>query len=288
MPPRTPREQVGVDLPERDPLPEPEPQISETIEETGRPAWVPEKFESPEAFVQSYTEMESRLTREAQDRAALEQRLDTMEQLLSQGYGQPQSPAQQAYQPDPNEVNAQLQAAYEANPLGTIAFLAQQAAGAIVEQRMGEMQAAQQPMMVSNQRAQGELVAAQAQQILRGRYADWDRYADTVGSVIERNPNLLTVDTLQSLDATANTLEAIYKQLRYDEMQAQIANGSFQLPEPNGGNGNGSDNGQAKRMAQSLSGGAGRPSEPSELDELMAGMQRSLRGASWSAFRGAN
>src|SRR5262245_17672231 len=74
---KNPLEQVGVDVPDEVlQAPEPEPEA--------RPEWLPDNFESPEAFANSYRELQQRLSRESEERKQMEEYLETLSQELEQ------------------------------------------------------------------------------------------------------------------------------------------------------------------------------------------------------------
>ena len=93
--------------------------------------------------------------------------------------------------------------------------------------------------------------------------------------MIEDNPRLLPPEVLTNLDQTTAQLDAIYKQAKYDDLVTQLAEVQT-----------GSNQSQMKRQAQSLTGNAGRPPQPSEVDVKMDQLLAAARGSSWSAFRG--
>jgi hypothetical protein len=93
-----------------------------------------------------------------------------------------------------------------------------------------------------------------------------------VGEVLEANPALLSPDVLSSVDRTTDVLEMIYKQVKYDDVAQQLE----------AANGNTS---QMKRQAQTVSGGAGRPGEPSEQDQKIDRLINAAKNSSYAAFR---
>lgn len=256
---RSAKEQLGVELdePEYTP-PEPEPEPTEE-----RPGWLPEKFKDPEAFAESYRQLENEMrVRDENHR----RELDDMREMIT-GMSAQQQPAQQV---DSQGVNEQLYAAYENDPVGTMIFLANAAA----DQRYQQFQQSQAPQYQAQQQLQGELIADNASRLLEARYPDWREYESKVGAAIEQNPALLPVDVLGSLDQTASTLESIYKQVKYDDLASQLDAQQA------------ADTTQMKRQAQSMTGNAGRPPEPSLTDMKMDQLLAAARGSSYSAWRG--
>ncbi len=259
---RTVKEQIGVDLPEKEPL-EPAVEPQEPAEGTERPDWLPENFSKPEDLAASYKESQNRIREQAEAQKAMEGQLTELTRLV-EGLGQPQ-PQQQS-----GDVNEQLMAAYENDPIGTVVFLAAQAA----QQQFAQLQQQNQPQFQAQQQLQGELTATTAGRMMEAKFSDWNDYEAKVGALIDKNPGLLPNETLLSLEKTTDTLEAIYKQVKYDDLVHQIEQSN------NGQNGE-----QMKRQAQTISGNSGKPGQPSEVDDKMARLIAAAKGSSYSAFR---
>ena len=263
---RSAKEQLGVDLPDGPELPpEPEP----VVEEPERPEWLPEKFKDEKEFAESYRNLETELRTRAETQKDLESRLDTLTDLVSgmqpQEYQQ-QQPVQQG------NVQEQLYAAYENDPVGTMLMLANAAA----DQRFQQYQQAQLPYAAQQQQMQGEMVAATASRALGARYPDWNEYEARVGAVIEQHPELLTEQALSSIDSTVNSLDQVYRMVKYDDLVNQVNEAGSAA------------NGEAmKRQAQTMRGGQSQRTEPSEVDEKIASLKAATRNSSWSAFRGS-
>src|SRR5215831_5881007 len=157
------REQVGVDLPEPEPLEveaveEAEPEV-ETPE---RPAWLPDKYKDEEAFVAAYHGLEEELRQRGEAQNEMQAQLDQLSNLIDQQ----QQMQMQRGQPDQAAFAEQLMNAYEQDPIGTMVYLAQQAA----DQRFQQFQAQQQPQTQQAQQMAGELMANSAERILEARY----------------------------------------------------------------------------------------------------------------------
>jgi hypothetical protein len=262
----TPKEQLGVDLPEREPVEAPEVEVEQPA--PSRPEWLPEKFETPEAYVESYKSLEEELRQRGKAQNEMQAQLDQMNSIVES-----LSVQQQQQYPQQNQAQVdQLYAAYEADPVGTMAFLANQAAQQAAQQVFSQYQQQQMPQWQQQQMMQGELMATNAERVLEARHPDWQEYGSKVGEVLERNPALLSPDVLASVDRTTDVLEMIYKQVKYDDVAQQLeaANGSTA---------------QMKRQAQTVSGGAGRPGEPSEQDEKINRLINAAKNSSYAAFR---
>lgn len=260
---RTPKEQIGVDLPEPDIAVEAQQEPEEQVED--RPEWLPEKFKDPSEFVTSYKSLEDELRSRGESQKELENRIQNLTTLV-EGLGVQDQPQHQ----DTTQVNEQLLAAYEADPIGTMVFLA----GQVADQRYQAAQQQQQPHLQAQQQLQGELIATTAERVLEAKFDDWKEYGPRVGEAIEKNPSLLPADALQSVDRTTSTLEAIYKQVKYDDLVAKIEKGEFS-----------GDNTKMKQQAQTTSGNTGRPGQASETDEKINRLIAAAKNTSYAAFR---
>lgn len=256
---RNTRDQLGVDLPEPEPI---EPAAEATPDEPSRPEWLPEKFKSEEEFATSYRNLEAELSRRSEETRNLEAQISEL--ATSVESLRPQQ--QQGFTTDQAE---QLQNAYDTDPLGTMAWLANQAAA----QAVGQYQSQQQQGQQSQQQLQAQLIANNANQALAGRYEDWADYGPKIGDAIQRDPSLMPMQVLQDLDGTVNRLDQLYKQVKFDDLAVQLANG------------NGSTE-RAKIQAQTNSGSGGRQDGVSDQDEKMARLVAAAKNNSYAAWRG--
>ena len=263
MPGKTPREQLGVDLPEPEPIEIPDEQVVEEGPE--RPEWLPEKFKDESEFVTSYHGLEDELRRRGEEQKEMQAQLGEMASML-EAMNQPQPQPQQN-----GDLQAQLLVAYENDPLGTMIFLSQQAAAQAVQ----TFQNQQAPQFQQQQVMAGELMANNAERVLESKYPDWSEYGSKVGDVLERNPYLLSAETLTSMDATTSVLESIYKQVKYDDLAEKLEAMS-------------NDQTQMKRQAQTVSGGAGRPGTPNPDEEKINRIVAAAKNTSYAAFRGGS
>jgi hypothetical protein len=263
----TPKEQIGVDLPEPEPV---EAEVTVEAPEDTRPEWLPEKFKDERDFLSSYNSLEEELRQRGKSQNEMQAQLDQMNSIVESLTAS----QQQSYQPQQQQQSNvdQIYAAYEADPVGTMAFLAQQAAQQAAQQVFSQYQQQQMPQWQQQQMMQGELMATNAERVLEARHSDWQEYGSKVGEVLEANPALLSPDVLSSVDRTTEVLEMIYKQVKYDDVASQLE----------AANGNTS---QMKRQAQTVSGGAGRPGEPSEQDEKINRLINAAKNSSYAAFR---
>jgi hypothetical protein len=211
--------------------------------ESERPEWLPEKFESPEALAQSYTNLEREFTQTREHVKAMEENY----QLLAQQISEQQQPPTPQY--DPADVQAQTYAMYEQDPVGTMALIAQNAAA----QALQQAQQQQQPTAQQAQQAQAALVAQYATTELRSRYDDFETERERVSQVISSNPRFQN-DNIWADPATATAaLDEAYKLVKADDFL------SGRTPAPPA-----YDPAQAKRAAQSATGGNPRPDSPDE------------------------
>jgi hypothetical protein len=263
----TPKEQLGVDLPEPESVEAPEVTVEQP--EDTRPEWLPEKFKDERDFLSSYNSLEEELRQRGKSQNEMQAQLDQMNSIVESLSVQ----SRQQYQPQQQQNNVdQIYAAYEADPVGTMAFLANQAAQQAAQQVFSQYQQQQMPQWQQQQMMQGELMATNAERVLEARHSDWQDYGSKVGEVLEANPALLSPDVLSSVDRTTDVLEMIYKQVKYDDVAQQLE----------AANGNTS---QMKRQAQTVSGGAGRPGEPSEQDQKIDRLINAAKNSSYAAFR---
>lgn len=266
---KTVREQLGVDLPD----PEENrvqpyagtPTEPEESAQDERPEWLPENFKSAEAFVESYKSLESRLTTEAEERRSLQAQIGELSELVQQQNQYQQTQYQTQYQ---DEQTAQLYAAYEQDPIGTMAWLAQNAAQA----------AAQNVAQQFNQRdpateaAQAEMFAATLDRDLSATYGDWEQAKTGVAEVLNQMPHLLPENP--TFEQAKYALSTAYNVAKANQLasQQQVQN----------------DGRAAKIAAQTMTGATGRQQSPDEGAERFARMQAALRGSSYSAARGGS
>ena len=212
------------------------------------PEWVPDKFRSnPEDFGKSYTELEAKLTQTTQQLRATQ---DQVEQFLAQQEEQKQQ------QPDENFMQTsqdQLYAAYEQDPVATMAWLAQQAAQSVVA-----AQAKNQEPDPEFLQTQAIIAGKYAEDQVTARYPDWTDYREKVAEEIETNPDLYPEGLFTTPTGIEKALVRAYKAVKLDSLESdptqtveqQIAAQRL-----------------AKSQAQTLSGAAGRPEPTSTWED---------------------
>lgn len=208
-----------------------------------RPEWLPEKFKDPQALVNSYTEMERRLTDESNSRRALE---DAFTEMSSQ---------MEALQSQQNQPNLQQAQEWVAENYGfdqqQLQLMAQLASN-IADTKLKAYQESQKP----NTNALYEASAYNAEAELRAILPDWNDYRDKVAETIQQFPHLVPEDHLASPVALRNDLLNVYKLVRSDDVEKQATEAQQRAAEFE----------RMKENAQTLTGGIGRPMAQSEAD----------------------
>lgn len=198
------------------------------------PDWVPEKFRgNPEKFGEAYENLEREFHQTRRDLKAQQEQVEAL------------VVAQQA-QPEPQTNQDQLYAAYENDPVATMAWLAQQAAAEAVKTFQPQIQQTTQPLAQS----QNELLAYTVDQMVSQRVPDWADHKQKVADFVSARPYLLPETTLASPATTADALEAAYKAMRYDELQNSSTSRAEEAQ---------AEIERLKRQAQTLQGHPGRP-----------------------------
>ena len=214
--------------------------LSEEVEAVDAvPEWVPEKFRSnPEEFAKAYTNLEREFHASRQEKKGLE---DSLQELSSRF--EEFTAAQN--QPDPNTVYAQWQEAFEADPIGTIAQIAQTSAQQVHQQY------AQQSKGPSTS---PEVVAFIADQTMTRDHDDWDEYKEKVGQLIASDPLFQRDDLYASPELTTKALNSAYQMVKAQDVLSGAAVVQQQV-----------DTNRAMKLnAQSAVGASGRPPAPSD------------------------
>jgi len=161
-----------------------------------RPPWLPSNFKSPEDLANSYKSAQAKLTQTEQELSSLKGKVD---EILAQ---QEQARAQEQY----GQVQGQLVETWETGDpeqqLATMAWLAQEAAKAAIQQYV--------PPSQPNP-ALGELIAAQAEQGMRASYDDYDDLRGDIANVIQSNPALMQISDSPSVQEVQRGLATAYQ-----------------------------------------------------------------------------
>lgn len=262
------REQLGVDLP--DPT-EPEsvaPQQAEP-EAPERPEWLPENFKSPEEFAVAYKESQNKIREQGEQQKRLEAQLGQLSEVVENFRETPQQP------PGTDEaIRARLQESFDNDPIGTVAYLAQQYANAALEERAQQWQQQSNPEMAARAERDNQLLAMMVDQRLGETIDDWDNYRDKVGEAIVRDQTLIPEEVLNNPEATVSAIHRVYQFVKANDILEQAGNGNFAQQ-------------QMKRSAQSMTGSGVRAPESTPSDDKMDALKAAIQGVSYSAWRGA-
>lgn len=203
--------------------------------EDERPEWLPQNFKSPEDLARSYQEAQRKITELSTTNKGMEESLgyltSQVETLVAQNA------------PDPDEVRAQWEQAYESDPWNTIQTVVQQTAEAV---RNELAQQNQQPAITP------DVTAFIADQNMAQTHEDWGQYKPQVAELVKTDP-LFANDSLWSNPALATSaLDRAYKMVKAESVLSGDQIVQQQL----------ADTRQMKLNAQSATGAAGRPDSP--------------------------
>lgn len=196
----------------------PDPQAGN--QDPQRPDWLPENFKSPEDLAKSYAEAQRKITELGQTNAAMEQNLaDLSEQFETfQQQGQ-----QQQYDPNADPFLAGYEQAMESGDYRTALAYQSQLTAAAVQQGLAQFSQAQQQQTGPQIQAHYQTVAFNADQMLGQKYEDWGEVKDRVAQAIDASPHLIPEEALASPVATAEALDRVYKQVKYDDLVSGTA-----------------------------------------------------------------
>lgn len=275
---KTPEEQLGVSLPDPEPVEiQPDPTTELAAEESAadeRPEWLPENFKSGEDLVKSYGESRNALNRETQQRQQLEHQLQQREQELQQMQQQAQQAAVQA-QYDPSDQGEQFRAWQEEDPYSANAWLAQQATAPMAQQFAQQLATLEEQQLV----AEAHRNIAQADLTMAQRYPDWTEVKARVGAALAEDPLLMSDEVISSLPVLERRIEKIYKFVKAEDLlaeQEQLRERGVQQE----------DVSRARKLgAATLPGASGRAPELSQADRELAEMKQARARGSWAAVR---
>ena len=223
-------------------------------EEESRPDWLPEKFKSEEAFAESYTQLERRLTEEANQRAAYES-----------GYAELAAEVEQLRasqtQPDPETAQNWLEEQYNNDPIRTTASIAAQAARNELAQFQQQFQQQQNPY----QDGQYKTAAALADYELTRLEPEWETRRDEVSALIQQNPHFVPEQHLSDPIALREDLLKVFNLARSNDLAQRVEVAEQRAAELE----------HMKLNAQTMTGSMGRPMAPDAAK------------AEWEAIRNA-
>ncbi len=179
------------------------PQGEETIaaEQEARPDWLPSNFDSPEALVKSYGELQTKLGSQGTELGSLREQMDEMLELMQQ------QPAQQPYaDPNDNPLVREYERAYQEGDtrkmLEVQAQISQAAAQQVFEQQT-KAQGDRTPLDDYSVQQMGDQIAA--------KYGADDEQRQSAMKQIEENPLLQQayVGVIENPNATLGDLARV-------------------------------------------------------------------------------
>jgi hypothetical protein len=278
---KTPKEQMGVDLPEGDEELTPdfvEPSRTTADEqaavqqqmaaEAERPDWLPEQYKSPEAFAEAHRSLQERLRQESEERKDLQAQLEQLaEAVQQQQYQQPYEQPADVIDSVAAEISAAREVGDVRRELELQAWLQNYTLQQSVSANAADQAAAQEPTLAM----QDELIAAHHAMTMQRTYPDWDEYAPKVRDLIQAEPWRLPDSALSDLASTQRALSDAYEVLKARDLLSE----QEQLRERGLSQ---ADVSRARKLeAQTMEGASGRPDEPSRVDRELAEMQMALR-----------
>ena len=213
----------------------------EGVDNPERPEWLPENFKSPEDLAKSYQESQRKITELSTQNKGLEESIGNLSAQFEQF-----TAAQN--QPDPQAVYGQWSEAYEQDPIGTMAQIAQATAAQTVQQYAQQQN---QPLQ-QTQQAQSALVAAYADQAMGTQFEDWNDVKGKVAEFISEQPDMFHEGLFADPAKATRALETAYKLVKADD----VLNGTSVAQQQQ------ADTRQMKLNAQSAVGASGRPDAP--------------------------
>jgi hypothetical protein len=235
-----------------------------------------EKFKTVEEQARGYAEVEKKMQQQAEAQSRMEAQISQLADLVEQQTTvQQQAPQQSWGQPDQNTLREQLMASFETDPIGTMAWMAQQASQQYVDTRLQTLQQENTPVAHQQIEQQNQLMAMAVDRALGDQYNDWNQYKERVAEEIEKDPSLLPQEMLSTPEATMRQLTRIYENVKARDVLEQAQTGNFVQSELS----------NMKRQAQTISGSGQRPGEPSSEEEKVARIIAAAKGMSYSAWR---
>lgn len=181
-----------------------------------RPAWLPEKFESGEAFAQSYAEAEKEMARLRNDSQRQEREFTEALQRIEASTAQ----RQPAYNPQQDPLLSAAQRAWDDGDMATFmainAQVSQVATRDILKEELKDLREAQGGATNADKEIAFRLAEQQVAPIWGDRWsAD---LAPKLNDLIAANPSLLPATP--SVEGYAQALTSLAKQIDYDRLSA--------------------------------------------------------------------
>jgi hypothetical protein len=236
----------------------------EAPDEPEVPDWVPERFrKDPTQLAKSYAELETELRRRGERDAARDREIAELREQM-----------QQTRQP-PEDWDDRIEAAYEEDPIGTIRWLVEQRANAVVGQALGHQARASEPA----EQIQDQLFAKTMDDVMTAEYEDWDEVKPEIAQMLAEDPSLVPESAFGSIQGVKRHLSTLYRSVKYDAL----------LAEKNDLGGRGAKQADIDRVrkqeAQTLTGATGRAPEPTEAEKELAEMRGALANTSYGLHR---
>jgi hypothetical protein len=161
--------------------------VSEQESENGRPEWLPDKFESPEALARSYSEAEQRLV-QLQDEVN-RQREEFTEALNNIGEISAQQAPVQQYNPQQDPLLAQYQSAVDNGDAQAMLAIQLELNRQIARQEAQNVAHEIGPRLQRGQEADREAAITLATERVARNYNDWDELAPQIGEFLQARPH---------------------------------------------------------------------------------------------------
>ena len=232
--------------------PDPNQEQSGEEQTPDRPEWLPEKFESVEAFAESYSNLERKLTEQGQEKNNLEYQLEDLYGRLQAVEAETRESRKPAYDPstDPTLL-AYEQAMEQGDYRAALAISTNVAKANLMREQQGRQQNAEPQKDYEAWAFMAEQSAIQAV----GSPEEWGQYKERVA---EEAAN----ENFEGLSATqaGQKLARLYKMVKAEDVLSNHQTMAQRQAE---------NDRLAKIQAQGLTGSAGRPQEPT-VDEAAA------------------
>jgi hypothetical protein len=245
-----------------------EAQDSQEEQSESRPEWLPENFESPADLLNSYNEAQAKITAQGNALAETREMMDEIKESLS---AQPAQHQQQQF--DAGSARDQLQDSFDADPLGTMAWMAQSIAAQQLQTYIQQQGQTQDTLVAP----QNELIAHAAEQELAQQFEDWNEYKDRVAEAVKADDSLLPNSALSSLATTKRHLERAYKLVKADDVLSKAQEAGVQQA---------NQSRQQKLAARTMSGSSAREPEVDEDEAYLDRLKTAWKGQSYSTLRG--
>lgn len=192
-----------------------DPNAGPGSQENQRPDWLPDNFDSPEAFASSYKEAQQKITSQGQELAQLREDYESLTELAA---SLQTAPPQQQYQQQENPLETiAAQYGFDPEQIQLMSQLAAQAA----DYRLNQWQQQQQPDWQRSQQAQIQTISDFATERLRAHYPDFAEKEEQIEQTIRGNNALQTAlaDARTPLEF-GQVLDQAYKLVSYEEYVA--------------------------------------------------------------------